>query len=72
MTRNSGHYAPFFQTPAVGPMGPLMGAYGPLLGAYDPILGGLQPPSNPDSLISTIGLPIVKILSIKKVISDPF
>ena len=40
-------------------LGPLMGAYDPLLGAYDPLLGGLQPPIHPDTLIYTLGLPIV-------------
>ena len=39
-TRNSGRYAPFFLSPAMGrrPFGPLMRAYGPLLGAYGPLL----------------------------------
>ena len=47
-------------------MGLFNGGLGPLLRGLWPLLGGLQPPSYPDTLISAIGIPIVKILSIKK------
>ena len=56
----------FFLAHAVG-LGPSLGGLGPFLGSYGPLLGGLQPPSHPETLISAIGLPIVKMLSIKKV-----
>ena len=64
--RISGHYVPFFLAPAVG-----REPFGPPHGGLWPLLKGEWPPSHPDTLISTIGLPIVKILSIKKVFFPP-